>query len=159
MSDVRELPEGFTLETATTKAGGVAYEVEFPQAESLDAVREFYESEGKNPDEVILAIWNAGNAQGAKQGNKNPVRDATTDEERQEAIESHQEKARGFIQGAPRGGGGGSTHKTGLSKAKREQFGSAITTEVAETGVYPDEARSREIAEELGIDFDALMGR
>jgi len=154
MAGERTLPIGFTLKPVETKAGGVAYTVEVPQAESIQAVRDFYTAEGKNPDEVILSIWNSGNEQGAKQGQKERVRQAGDDPTKlAEAIADHQASAKVFIQGAPRGGGGGgTTHPSGLTQKQRVALGNAVAMEMATSGSAPTEGRMDEICGELGID-------
>lgn len=160
MAAQRTLPDGFTLETVETSASGVKYAVEVPKAESLDAIRAAYEAEGKNPDEVLLAIWNAQNEQGAKQGQKQAVRVAVKEhgkdsDEVADAIESHQNAARQYIQGAPRGGGG-ARHESGLTKKEREALGTGVAMFVAENGRPPNEEELHAIAEEEGIDPDLL---
>lgn len=148
----RALPEGFILKTVNTDCSGQKYDVEAPQAESLEAILAAYTKLGKNGEEILLAIWNAGNEQGAKQGQKNLVRTAiAADEGVDDAIAKHQSVARQFIQGAPRGGGG-ARHESGLTKKQREALGSAVATEMARTGGAPSKARMDEIATELGID-------
>jgi hypothetical protein len=153
----RSLPIGFSLKPVETAAGGTAYTVEVPQAESLDAVLAYYESIGKNANEVLLAIWNSGNEQGAKQGQKEQVRKAGTDATKiAEAIAAHQETARGFIQGAPRGGGGGVKHESGYSKKDREALGNAVAMHMATSGAPPTTEEMAEICESLGIDVKHL---
>ena len=148
----RTLPEGFNLKTVSTDCSGEKYEVDVPQAESLDAILAAYKTLGKNGEEILLAIWNAGNEQGAKQGQKNLVRTAIAAEEGvEEAIGKHKSVARQFIQGAPRGGGG-TRHESGLTKKQREALGGAVAVEMARTGKAPSVARMDEIATELGID-------
>lgn len=157
----RTLPNGFTLKSVPTSASGHNYNVDVPQAESLDAIRAAYETEGKSFDEIMLALWNAGNEQGAKQGQKEQVRKAIEEGDEAkiaEAIEAHQESARGFIQGAPRGGGG-ARHESGLTKKQREALGTAVAMEMANTGKAPSKARMDEIAAELGIDPEQLSGK
>jgi hypothetical protein len=171
MAERTTLPNGFSLKAVETEAAGHKYTVEVPQAESLQAVLDAYKEAGKNGEEILLAIWNSGNEQGAKQGQKTPVREAvegpdgeqgegeekTTKEERiQKAVEKHQAAARQFIQGAPRGGGG-QKHESGLTKKQREDLGTKIAMEMATTGAMPSRARMEEIAKELGID-PAAMG-
>ncbi len=153
----RTLPEGFTLKLVSTDCSGHKYEVEVPQADSLQAILDAYATLGKNGDEILLAIWNSGNAQGGKQGQKNLVRKAleTEDGDVDAAVAQHQDVARQFIQGAPRGGGG-PRHESGLTKKEREAFGGAVAIDMGKTGAPPDNARMREIAEGLGIDPDAL---
>ena len=146
----RTLPDGFILKAVETTAQGVTYEVEVPQAESIDAVRAFYEAEGKNPDEVLLAIWNAGNEQGAKQGMKQAVRDAEGDEAVQAAIAAHKENARLYVQGAPRGGGG-ARHQSGLTKKQREEFGTKVAEAMIAKGGALSKAEMEELAGELGL--------
>ncbi len=152
----RALPEGFVLKNVNTDCSGTKYDVEAPQAESLDSILAAYKALGKNGEEILLAIWNAGNEQGAKQGQKNLVRTAiAADEGVDEAIAKHHSVARQFIQGAPRGGGG-ARHESGLTKKQREALGSAVATEMARTGGAPSKARMDEIATELGIDPSQL---
>ena len=148
----RALPEGFTFKTVSTECAGHKYEVEAPQAESLAAILAAYKTLGKNGEEILLAIWNSGNEQGAKQGQKNLVRKALEDDDGdvEAAVAKHQEVARQFIQGAPRGGGG-PRHESGLTKKQREALGSAVATEMARTGGPPTKDRMNEIATELGI--------
>ena len=151
-AEVRALPEGFTLKSCSTQAAGHSYTVECPQADSLKAIRDAYKAAGKNYEEIVLAIWNAGNEQGAKQGQKDPVRKAVdAGKGVEEAVGKHQKAAKGFIQGAPRGGGG-ARHVSGYTKAQREALGTAMALEMATTGAMPSEARMGEIATELGLD-------
>ena len=147
----RALPEGFTLKDCATTAAGHKYTVQAPQAESLAAIQAGYEAEGKNYEEVMLAIWNAQNEQGAKQGQKEAVRKAVEDDgDVDAAVAKHQSAAKGFIQGAPRGGGG-VRHESGLTKKQREELGTAVALEMNRTGGMPTKARMDEIATELGI--------
>jgi len=159
-SGVRELPKGFSLKTVATACGDYKYEVEAPQADSLEALLGAYKALGKPGEEIILAIFNSGNEQGAKQGQKNLVRKALEEhgvdsDEVADAVAKHQEVARQFIQGAPRGGGG-PRHESGLTKKQREALGSAVATEMARTGGPPNQARMVDIAKELGIDPSQL---
>lgn len=152
----RTVPEGFNLKTCPTAASGHSYEVEALQADSLQAILDAYQAEGKNGEEILCSIWNAGNEQGAKQGQKDPVRKAvdaedSTEESVASAVEKHQEVARGFIQGAPRGGGG-ARHASGLTKAQRTALGTAVATEFSTTGSGPTKGRMDDICKELGID-------
>ena len=152
----RALPEGFTLVERGTTAGSHKYVVEFPQAESLEAIQTAYEAEGKNYAEIMLAIWNKGNEQGAKQGQKEAVRKAVEDEgDVGEAVAKHQATAKGFIQGAPRGGGG-ARHESGLTAKQREAYGTAVVMEMQRTKGAVPKARMDEIAENLGIDPSQL---
>ena len=148
----RTLPQGFTLKTGVpTTASGLKYNVDVPQAESLQAIQEAYEADGKNYEEVMLAIWNAGNEQGAKQGQKQPVRIAVEEDDGvEEAVTKHQKAASGFIQGAPRGGGG-ARHESGLTAKERTALGTEVAMEYSRTGAMPTKARLEEIAEKLGI--------
>jgi len=130
--------------------------VEVLQGESLDSYRDFYVAENKNPDEVILAILNASNEQGGKQGGKGEVRKAIEEGgDVEAAIASHQDQARQFMQGAPRGGGG-ARHETGLTKKQREDLGTAVVMHQIETGKAPTAAQMRDICEGLGIDPSLL---
>lgn len=153
MAERKELPAGFTLKTVGTSAGGTKYDVEVPQADSIDAVRAFYEAEGKNPDEVLLAIWNAGNEQGAKQGMKQAVRDAEGEEAQAAAIAAHQENARLYIQGAPRGGGG-ARHESGLTVKQRQEFGTKVAEAMIAKGGALSQKELDELAREMGIDLE-----
>ena len=156
-SGPRSMPEGFNLKTVATECGGHKYDVEVPQAESLAAILAAYKTLGKNGEEILLSIWNSGNEQGAKQGQKNLVRKALEEDggDVNAAVAKHQEVARQFIQGAPRGGGG-PRHESGLTKKDREALGSAVATEMARTKGMPSKARLEEIAAELGIDPSQL---
>jgi len=156
----RTLPDGFTLKAVETTAEGFKYTVEVPQAESLDAVMAFYEAQGKNPEEVLLAIWNAGNEQGSKQGGKGEVRAAIKEHgpdspEGEKAIAGHQENAQGYIQGAPRGGGG-ARHESGLTRKQRDALGTAVADHLAKEGTMPTQADMREIAKALEIPEDLV---
>jgi hypothetical protein len=172
MSNEREVPEGFKLETVETAAGGHKYEVQVLQstgeglepesrevASSLLAWFKVYEDEGKDPNEVISSILNAGNKQGASQGRKAEVLAAVKGDKDalpiEEAVEVHQKAARMFIQGAPRGGGG-KRHESGLTAKDRAKLGDAMALEMAKTGSYPTKARMDEICKELGIDPKSL---
>lgn len=149
----RAIPEGFTLMTVDTTAAGVTYPVEVLQGDSLKAWLDAYAADGKNGEEIINKILNSDNAQGGKQGQKTPVREAIEQNKPQEeidaAIAKHQAQARGFLQGAPRGGGG-ARHPSGLTKKQSSEFGYAIAMEAA-AGKYPSKDRMAEIAAELGI--------
>lgn len=157
---VRALPKGFKLVPMPTEAGKVKYSVDVPQGESLEAwlnaIREL--NPESNAEEVVVAILNAGNAQGARQSPKAAVRKAAEEHgeesaEVAEAIAKAQEAGRQFIQGAPRaGGGGGKRHESGLTEKERTGLGSAIGLEIAKTGKAPSQARMAEILRELGID-------
>lgn len=168
MSKTREVPAGFELQTVETSTGGHNYTVEVLQAtgsgmepETRELSAEMvawyaaYEAEGKDPNEVISKILNAGNAQGAKQGRKSEVLAAVKGEEGakslDEAVATHQNAAKVFIQGAPRGGGG-RRHESGLTAKQRQKLGDAIGLEMATTGKPPTKARMDEICAELGID-------
>lgn len=155
---------GFTFKRVETKAGGVPYEVEVPQAESWETYFEFWKEQGQNPDDVLTKILNAQNEQGAKQGDKQAVRDALEKDggnagpATEEAIGKHQETARTFVMGAPRGGGG-ARHATGLTAKQRQALGTRLA-EVSQAkskeGKAPTQADINAIYEELGIDIDAL---
>lgn len=162
----RTLPDGFHLKAVETDAAGFKYPVEVPQSDSLTAILEAYEKEGKNGEEILRDLWNSGNEQGAKQGPKGPVRDAVAalaaDPEnpdllkaRDEAVVKAQEAARTFIQGAPRGGGG-ARHPSKLTKAQRTELGSKVGMIFATTGKAPTQAQMLEICEEMEIDPAAL---
>lgn len=180
MTDRTELPAGMTLKPVQTEAAGYSYEVEVVQADSLQAILEAYKAEGKNGEEIILAIWNAGNEQGGKQGQKTPVREAAealaklraVPEDAQdeayleklvaaeaaltEAVTKHRDNARQFIQGAPRGGGG-QKHESGLTQKKRTELGTAVALKMAMKGGKPlSEAEMGAILTELGIDPEQL---
>ena len=150
----RTLPQGFSLKPVETKAGGVAYAVEVPQAESWRNFYDFWTSEGKNPDEILTAILNSANEQGAKQGQKEQVRQAGTDPDKlAAAIEAHQKTAKGFIMGAPRGGGGGGArHESGLTKKQLEALGGQMASFMAKAGRGPNKQEMDEICAGLGID-------
>lgn len=148
---------GFTFKTVTTSASGREYAVEVPQAESWQTYYDFWKSQGQNPDEVLTKILNSDNEQGAKQGDKAPVREAIKkgDEEQiAAAIESHQKSARTFVQGAPRGGGG-ARHSSGLTAKERSKLGTRlaeVTQEKAREGKAPTQEDINAIYSELGID-------
>ena len=165
----RNTPEGFKLVEMETEAAGVKYSVPVLQAESLQAILDFYASEGKNGEEVLLAIWNSGNAQAGRQGRKALVRDAVengkiiidgTEYEGEAAIEAaiaaHQDAAAQTVQGAPRGGGGRVRHESGLSAKKREELGSKVAMFMVEHGRAPDAEDIANIAAEIGIDPELL---
>ena len=157
----RALPGGFTLKTVPTSCGGHKYDVEVAQGGSLQAYLDAYKALGRNGEEIILAILNSGNEQGAKQGQKDLVRKALEEfraesDEVAAAVGKHQETAKQFIQGAPRGGGG-PRHESGLTKKEREAFGGAVATEMASTGSSPSQDRLTEIAKTLGIN-PSLLG-
>lgn len=151
------LPEGFTLkEGIQTTAAGFKYPVDAPQAVSLKAIEDEYVKQGKNYEEVMLAIWNAGNEQGAKQGQKQAVRVAVEEDgDVAEAVLKHQASARGFIQGAPRGGGG-ARHESGLTAKERTALGTAVALEYSREGKMPTRDRMDEIAADLGISPGSL---
>lgn len=155
----RAMPEGFTLMTVNTAAAGVTYPVEVLQGDSLQAWLDAYAADGKNGAEIICKILNSDNAQGGKQGQKTPVREAIEQNKPQEeidaAIAKHQAQARGFLQGAPRGGGG-ARHESGLTKKQRTDLGTAVAMEYATTGKGPSKDRMSEIASELGINMADL---
>ena len=169
MANVREVPEGFRLVESETEAAGTSYTVPVLQAESLDAILNFYRSEGKNGEEILLQIWNSGNMQSARQGRKSLVRDAIEngkitidgteyegDEAVQAAIEAHRTASAQTIQGAPRGGGGRVRHESGLSAKKREELGSRVAMFMVTEGRTPNAEEIAEIAAELGINPELL---
>ena len=176
MTDRSELPPGMTLKPVQTEAAGYTYEVEVVQAESLQVILDAYKAEGKNGEDILTAIWNSGNEQGGKQGQKTPVREAAealaklkrVPEEDQdeaylekleaaeaalaEAVQKHRDNSRQFIQGAPRGGGG-QKHESGLTQKQRTAIGTAVGLKMAHKGGKPlTEAEMGEILAELGID-------
>lgn len=109
------VPAGFRLDSDETTANGITYPVEFLQAESLDAIVEYYVSEGNSPTEaanIVRDVWNAHNKQGATQSPKSAIRKALeAGESTEEAIEKAQETTREFVTGAPRQRAGGVTKK------------------------------------------------
>lgn len=160
MTDRKTPPTGFITKTVDTEASGVKYSVDVLQAESLQAWLDFYAEQGKNAEEVINKILNADNEQGGKQTGKEAVRKVIAEhgpdsDEAKAAITTHQDNARQFIQGAPRGGGG-KKHESGLTQKQREAFGGAVAIEYGKTGKAPAADRLKEIADELGIDHGAL---
>lgn len=161
----RKLPAGFTLKVITTKVGDFSYDCEVPQAESLTALLDAYRElePDRNPEEILVERFNAANAQGATQGPKALVRAAleahgADSPEVAEAVQKAQTSARVFITGAPRaGGGGGKRHESGLTAKQREQFGTEVAMEMMRNKGKPvSQARMKEIAESLGIDFTKL---
>jgi len=175
-AEVRGLPEGFTLKAVETEAAGHKYTVQVAQAPSLDAILKAYEKEGKNGQDVVRDIWNASNEQNAKQ-QKGEVRPAVEAAKAagvdlggeppeaeeslklwnavREAVEKHQEKAPGFLMGAPRGGGG-KKHESGLTGKERTALGTAIAMHYATKGAPPTTEEMELIAIELGIDLSGL---
>ena len=161
---VEQLEEaGFTVKTVETSASGREYSVEVPQAESWRVYYDYWKSQGQNPDEVLTKILNSDNEQGAKQGDKGPVRDAigaddATEESIAKAIADHQSSAQTFILGAPRGGGG-ARHSSGLTAKERASLGTKlaeVTAQRAAEGKRPTQADLDSIYEELGIDPETL---
>lgn len=153
--------QGFSFKSVETSAGGVTYKVEVPQVESWRTFYDFWKGQGHNPDEVLTKILNAQNEQGAKQGDKQAVREAIGKDDadaRKAAIAAHQANARLFVMGAPRGGGG-ARHSTGLTAKQRASLGTKmaeVTQARVREGKSPTAEDINAIYEELGIDPDSL---
>ena len=154
------VPDGFVRKSQAVKAAGHTYQVEVLQAESLDAIKAEYERQEKDFNAIMLAIWNRGNATGAKGAGRTPVRlavEAKDPEATEKAVKAHQKSAPGFIQGAPRSKGK-ARHASGLTAKERKDMGGAVVQEMGITGEPITHERMREIAVELGIDHN-LIGK
>lgn len=162
MSNGNEVPAGFRLESDTTKVSGHEYGVEFLQAESLEAILDYYEEQGLNPEETVRDIWNAANKQGATQGPKGSVRDAlksetytrgsgdeaesfTGDQAVSEAVSDAQNSTRTHIIGAPRGS------QSGPTKKQQAEFGQAVSKAMAEKGDTLSKEELQDLREEYGL--------
>lgn len=113
------LPDGWELATSKpTKAGTIVYTVEYMRPTSLAALL------AEVGEDAVLRRWIAAQAQDAKQGGKQPVRDAGSDPEKiAAAIQTHQETARNFITGT---GASRTSHPTGLTLKQQEALGARV---------------------------------
>lgn len=143
MSNGFEVPAGFVYVEDTTTADGHTYPVEFLQAESLQAILDYYASEGLDAETVVRDIWNAANKQGATQSPKTPLRKALSEGEGvEEAVASAQESTRTHIIGAPRGRS---------TKSQHRNFGEALAEFVEENGRKPT-------PDELASMYESMIG-
>lgn len=134
-------------ETVSTKAADHEYEVTYQVFESLDEARGFWSDQGENPDEVLLGILNASQAQNAKQNGKEEVRKAlkTGDEEAlQAAVAAHQKGALEYLIGAPRSTGP-------IKKKDATVMGTELAKKAAQAGGVDelDEDEMREILKQF----------
>lgn len=115
MSNENAVPAGFHLESDTTTADGIEYPVEFLQADSVDAILAYYESEGNSRAEaesILVGVFNSHNKQNATQGPKAGIRKAKSEAgDIDAAVAAAQEATRRFVTGAPRQSAGGVTKK------------------------------------------------
>ena len=157
------LPEGFKLETITTKVGDVEYPLSYPVGTTLNAWRAYWESRSLNVEDTILKYLNEIQTQRATQGNKGPVRDAAPEQDeagnvvkdletvRAEAIAKHQARAAKFLLGKPR-----ETAVGGVTKKTQAEFGTAVVTAMTAKGAMLNQAELAELAKEYGIDPSAI---
>ena len=108
--------------TKNTKAGELEYPITFQVFENLEEVLESC----KGNEDQLTQIVNAAQEQGAKQGNKQRVREAqekfgVDSSEVAEAVEAHQRWAAGYTIGAPRGSGG-----RAITKTKARELGARL---------------------------------
>lgn len=150
-----QIPEGFKLESETTKVGDVEYALQYPVATSLDAWRAYWESRGLNFEDTALKYINEIQTQRATQGGKGKVRDAAADPEKgitleqaqADAISKHQAQAAKFLLGKPRERAAG-----GVTKKATADFGARVLQAMSAKGGMLNQAELAEIAKEMGID-------
>ena len=105
-----------------TKAGELVYPITFQVFDDLPEAL----ANCKENEDTLTAIINAAQEQGAKQGNKQRVREAIEkfgldSAEVAEAVEAHQKWAAGYTIGAPRGSGG-----RAITKTKARELGARL---------------------------------
>lgn len=150
MAKKSAVPTGFRLASGETTASGVTYPVEYLQADSLEAIRAYYESEGHNAEEVLLGIWNAANKQNATQSPKTAIRnaleEANGDAEAEgvlKAVADAQESTRTFVTGAPR-------QSEGFTKKAAHEMGEKVARKFVEKhGRPPTDEEVDAILDEL----------
>lgn len=113
------VPDGWELATSKpTKAGSIEYTVEYMRPTSFAALVAHV------GEENILRRWIAAQAQDAKQGGKQVVRDAGDDPDKiSAAIETHRQIARNFVTGT---GASRTSHPTGLTLKQQEALGARV---------------------------------
>lgn len=147
------VPEGFSYVRETTKAGGVEYPIEYLQADTLDAWRNYWSARGLDVDATILKNLNEIQSQRASQSGKTAVRDAENDADREAAIAKHQKNARTTLVGAPR-----TRNVAGVTKKAAGEFGQAMVAKMVAKGGLLSDTEIAELAREYNVD-PALLNK
>lgn len=147
-------PEGYSTKTEKVTVGDdIEYEVQYLQADSLEAVQNYLTSQGVSDfDSWLLNIVNDVQKNRATQGGKSAVRAAKDADALAKAIANHQKNSIRYLLGKPRASG-----IAGVTVATQREFGTRMVAAIASKGAMLTDEELEAIAKDIGVDLAEVM--